>query len=94
MYLDNFLEIVWIANAFKGIKVGVGILILNAAITMIKKMHNKKIPRMIMVGSCICMVCINLFSLKFSSISLMIIAATISVCLFMLDKISKKGGAK
>ena len=94
MYLDNFLEIVWIANAFKGIKVGVGILILNAAITMIKKMHNKKIPRMIMVGSCICMLCINLFSLKFSSISLMIIAATISVWLFMLDKISKKGGAK
>ena len=37
MFLDNFLEWTIIANAFKGIKIAVGILILDAAITMIKK---------------------------------------------------------
>lgn len=37
MFLDNFLEITLIANAFQGIKIAVGILILDAAITMIKK---------------------------------------------------------
>ena len=37
MFLDHFLEVAIIANAFKGIKIAVGILILDAAITMIKK---------------------------------------------------------
>ena len=39
MFLDNFLEITIVANAFKGIKVGVGLLILDAAIAMINKMQ-------------------------------------------------------
>lgn len=37
MFLDHFLEITWVNNAFHGIKIAVGILILDAAITMIKK---------------------------------------------------------
>lgn len=41
MFFNNFLEISIIANAFKGIKIAVGILILDAALTMIKKMHKK-----------------------------------------------------
>ena len=32
MFLDNFLEITIVANAFKGIKVGVGLLIIDAEI--------------------------------------------------------------
>ena len=47
MFLDNFLEITIVANAFKGIKVGVGLLILDAAITMINKMQKKKLSRLI-----------------------------------------------
>ena len=39
MFLDHFLEMTIIANAFKGIKIAVGILILDAAATMIKKMQ-------------------------------------------------------
>ena len=40
-FLDHFLEITVIAHAFRGIKLAVGILILDAAFTMIKKMHKK-----------------------------------------------------
>lgn len=36
-YLDRFLEISWINNAFHGIKIAVGILILDAAVQFIKK---------------------------------------------------------
>ena len=43
MFLDNFLEIVWIAHAFMGVKIAVGILILDAAIKMIRKMQKKPI---------------------------------------------------
>ena len=94
MFLDNFLEFVIIANAFKGIKTAVGILILDAAITMIKKMHKKKLTRTIMVCSCIAMLCINIFAWNFSSISLMLIAAVVSLTIFMInDAPGQKGGA-
>ena len=94
MFLDNFLELTIIANAFKGIKIAVGILILDAAITMIKKMHNKKLPRTIMVCSCIAMLCINIFAWDFSSISLMLIAAVVSLTIFMINGApEQKGGA-
>ncbi len=94
MFLDNFLEFVIIANAFKGIKIAVGILILDAAITMIKKMHKKKLTRTIMVCSCIAMLCINIFAWNFSSISLMLIAAVVSLTIFMInDAPGQKGGA-
>ena len=95
MFLDNFLELTIIANAFKGIKIAVGILILDAAITMIKKMHNKKLPRTIMICSCIAMLCINVFAWNFSSISLMLVAAAVSLTIFILNGApDQKGGAK
>ena len=95
MFLDNFLELTIIANAFKGIKIAVGILILDAAITMIKKMHKKKLPRTIMACSCAAMFCINLFAWNFSSISLMLVAAVVSLTIFVLKGApEQKGGAK
>ena len=95
MFLDNFLELTVIANAFRGIKIAVGILILDAAITMIRKMHKKKLPRTIMICSCIVMLGINIFSLNFSSISLMLIAAAVSLSIFVIQGApEQKGGAK
>ena len=92
MFLDNFLELTIVANAFRGIKVGVGILILQAAIHMIKKMQKKKLPLMIMGGSCIAMLCINIFAWNFSSVSLMLLAGGISLSLAVLNQTSGKGG--
>ena len=95
MFLDNFLELTIIANAFKGIKIAVGLLILDAAITMIKKMHKKKLPGTIMACSCIVMLCTNIFAWKFSSISLMLVAAAVSLTIFILNGApEQKGGAK
>ena len=95
MFLNQFLEILWIANAFKGIKIAVGLLILDAAITMIRKMQKKWLPLSIMVGSCIVMLLINIFSWSFSSISLMLIAAAISLAVFSIQKAPRsKGGAE
>ena len=95
IFWDNFLELTIIANAFKGIKIAVGILILDAAITMIKKMHKKKLPRTIMICSCIVMLCINVFAWNFSSISLMLVAAAVSLTIFVLNGApEQKGGAK
>ena len=47
-FLDHFLEITWITHAFQGIKIAVGILILDAAIKMLQKMQKKPMPRVFM----------------------------------------------
>ncbi len=94
LFLDNFLQIAWIAKAFMGIKAAVGILILDAAINMIKKMNKKTLPIGIMCGSCLIMLAVNFFSLKFSSIVLMLMAAAVSVAVFLIHKnLAKKGGS-
>ena len=95
MFLDNFLELKVVANAFTGIKIAVGLLIVDAAFTMIKKMNKSKLSGLIMIASCIVMLCINIFAWNFSSINLMLIAALVSLTAFTVQEtISKKGGAK
>lgn len=95
MFLDSFLEITVIANAFKGVKVAVGFLILNAAVTMLKKMQKKLLPCLIMACSFAAMLLIDIFSLSFSSINLMLIAAIINLIIFAAKgEPERKGGAE
>ena len=94
LFLDNFLEIEWIAHAFIGIKIAVGIIIVDAAVNMIRKMQKKLLPRVIMVCAAAVMLAINLFSLRISSIILMLTAALISLSVFVIRRKSGKGGAK
>ncbi len=94
LFLDNFLEIAWIAHAFTGIKAAVGLLILDAAINMIKKMKKKPLPIIIMLGACAVMLAVNFFSLRFSSIVMMLIAAAVSLVVFLVQQnVAKKGGS-
>ena len=86
MWLERFLEIRWIACAFKGIKIAVGILILDAALKMLKKMPAKKLPRTIMFCGFAAMLLIDVFSLRISSILLMLTAGAISLALFLAGK--------
>ena len=89
MFFDRFLEYPLIAKAFLGIKVGVGVLILNTGLAMLKKMSAKLQPRLIAGGAFAAMLLVNFLSLKLSSITLMLFAAVISLGIFVL-----KGGAK
>ena len=94
-FLDSFLEITWIANAFKGIRIAVGILILDAGINMFMKMKKKAIPCTIAICSFVAMLLISIFSWNFSSIFLMLIAATVSFVIFLIQGIpSEKAGEK
>ena len=82
MFLDSFLEIAWIASAFKGIKIAVGILILDAALKMIRKMPKKPFQLFVLITVFLIMMAVNLFSIKISSISLMIAAGLCSLIIF------------
>ena len=92
MYLDRFLEIAWIAHAFQGIKIAVGILITDAAVRMIRKMKKKPLPLAIMICASLSMLVINIFSLRISPIVLMLTAGLISLIVFIVNKPALKGG--
>ena len=92
VFLDNFLEISWIAHAFMGIKLAVGILILDAAIKMIRKMQKKPVPLAIMICASVVMLLIDIFALHISSITLMLIAALISLAIFLMKRNTGKAG--
>ena len=89
MYLDSFLEFTVIANAFKGIKIAVGVLIVNAGFNMLKSVPKTRLARIILLGAFSAMICIELFSLNFSTISLLLIAAAVSLAALCNEK---KGG--
>ena len=91
--LDNFLEITVIANAFRGIKAAVGLLIIDAAIKMIRKMKQKRLSSVIIAASCGAMLLINLLDWKVSSISLMLAAAAAGLAaLALTSRPVQKGG--
>lgn len=95
MFLDNFLDITVVTNAFMGIKAAVGILILNAGVSMMKNMPKTVLTKIIMVCSLVGMLLINIFSWNLSSISLMMAAAAVSLAYFIVwDLRSKEGGKK
>lgn len=94
MFLDDFLEITVIANAFKGINIAVGILILDAAFTMVKKMRKTVLAYAFMICAFICMLFVNIYSWRFSSIKLMLIAASISLVLFLIGGEPKQKGGE
>ncbi len=93
-FLDHFLEITWIAHAFQGIKIAVGILILDAALKMIAKMQKKALPRIIMLCAFAAMLLINVLALQVSSVVLLLAAAAVSLAIFLTTGNVKKGGVK
>lgn len=89
-FLDNFLEIEVVKNAFRGIKCAVGILIISAAVTMIKNMKKKPFPIAVLVCSTLAMLAIDLFSLRFSAITIIIFAALLGLAVFAVKNAKGK----
>jgi chromate transporter len=86
LFLDSFLEIKWVANAFKGIKIAVAIIIIDAAYKLIKKMSVRAFDIAILVVAFGTMMAVNIFSLKISSVALMVLAGLCSLCVFAIGK--------
>ena len=91
LFLDNFLEIKIIADAFRGIKLAVGILILGAALKMFSKMKKDPYSVAVMAVSACAMLAVNIFSVSFASLGLILIAAVLSLVLFAVRE-HRKGG--
>ena len=88
-FLDRFLEIWWVARAFAGIKIAVGILIVDAAIKLIKHMKKNLLSILILAGAFIFVMLINLFSVSFSSVTLILLSAVIGICAYLRGNLSE-----
>lgn len=82
MLLDNFLEIAIIANAFRGMKVGVGVVIIRAGLQMLKKVPKQGLTRLLLLFGLTGMLLISSLSLKISSIALMLAAGFVSMAAY------------
>ena len=79
-----------IANAFKGIKAAVGILILLAGIKMIKKMEKRTVNIILLISVCLLSVMVDLFNIDFSSIYFIVIGGLIGYIIYKIDIFRQK----
>jgi len=89
LFFHNLLDIPVIANAFRGIKVGVGVVILNAGWNMLKKTPKKAFSRGLLLMGFLALMLVQLFSLNVSPVAVMLTAGLISLAVFMV-----KGGGE
>lgn len=83
LFLEQFLEITLIANAFRGIRLAVGFLILNAAVRMLKKMKKDKLSVILLLVSLAAMLAVNILSVHLSTVILMLAAGFVSVMVML-----------
>ena len=96
LFLYDFFTWKLLAAAFQGIKIAVGLLILEAAMMMLRKGSRTRLSRGILLGSCLAMLCSDIFRLPISSIRLMLLAAGVSLVSSRLQAPShqESGGRK
>ena len=92
MFLERFLAIAWVASAFRGIRVAVGLLILDVGIRMAKKMPKEPLRIVIMACALLATVLISIFSWKISTITLLLAAAAVSLAVYGVRRAMGKEG--
>ena len=93
-FLDRFIEIKWVAGAFRGIKLAVGILITDAAVRMIRRMKKKPLYVIVLAVSFAAMMLIDLLALRVSTIVLMLAAAATGLTVYLIKRRSGKGASE
>ena len=93
LFFDNFLEITVVANAFRGIKIAVGVLIARAALNLWKKKKQKDLQAYVIAGlAFVIMLLASLFAVDVSTIVLILAAGAAGVLAYKIRQISGKGG--
>jgi chromate transporter len=89
-FFNNLIEITIIANAFKGIKIAVGVLIISVSSKMFMKIQKRIFSLLIMGCSFITLLLINLFRFNFSTIYLILIFGLVGYMAFVIRQIRNK----
>ena len=86
MFFNNLLEFPIVTNAFRGIKIGVGLLIVNAGINMGKKIPKKPLQMTILAVAVVLMLLASFLSWDLSTIVMIVAAGAIGLGLFALQQ--------
>ena len=92
LFFDRFLEITIVANAFRGIKIAVGILIVRAAMNLWRKVKKDVQTYVIFLLSFGIMALADVLSLNISTIVLILAAGIIGMLLYKIRTLQGKGG--
>ena len=84
--LDHFLEIPLVAGAFRGIQVGVGLIIFRVGLKMAKKMKKTPLKLAILSVSLVTVLAVNLMGWKISTICLLCLSGLVSLAAFTMRK--------
>ena len=90
LFFNDLLKIEVIANAFKGIKVGVSLLNISAGIKLFIKAEKKPLPLAIIFTTIVAMILIDVFSVNFSSIFLILIGAVVGLTIYAINQYREK----
>ena len=90
LFLDRFLEITWVASAFRGIRIAVGILIADVGVRMFRKMLKE--PLRIILAACAFAAALltSIFAWNISTIVILLAGAAVSLAVFLAAE--RRGG--
>ncbi|HMM00575.1 MAG TPA: chromate transporter [Bacilli bacterium] len=91
LFLDKFLAITIVNNAFLGIQAAVAILIIDAGISLGKKMQRNFFSIILLLVAFSAQILINVFEWNFSSIYFIIIGLTLGLLFYGLINNTKRG---
>lgn len=92
-FLNRFLEIKWVAGAFRGIRLAVGIIIADAGIKLIKKINMKPLAVVILVCAAALMLVSEFLSLHIPTFVMLAVAAVVGIAVAAVAGTGKGGKA-
>ena len=90
LFFDQFLANQYVAYAFVGVKAAVALLITIAGVEMFLKMEKKPIPVIVFVSVAITMLLLEVFSVNFSSIWIILMGGVIGLFVTLYSSMKEK----
>ena len=84
--LEQYMWLPLVVNIFRGVRIGVGVLIFRVAVQMLKKMQKKPFPRIVAGCACAVVLAANFLNVRVSTIALMVVAAAVGLAVFLRQK--------
>jgi len=92
LFLESFLEVRWVASAFRGIQVCVIFLILSAGVKMLKKIRKTAFNVTVILLTLATMLLLSLLAAGFSSIFYILIFGTLGLVIYTVRYICNMRG--
>ncbi len=90
LFFNAFMEIQWVAAAFKGIQIGVIFLIFSAGTKMLVKMKKTVFNIVLIAATSVCMILFSVFAVNFSSIFYILISGAIGLSVYLIKRLCDK----